>query len=86
MSLGSVIALATDRLVDPVEGMHRAITGRWLAAFGASTGPMRTIHDALAGTVYGSVRIAGAVAGLSLDHARAGGGSADAARAFVNGL
>lgn len=86
MSLGSVIALATDRLVEPVEAMHRAITGRWFAAFGASTGPVRTIHDALAGTVYGSVRIGGAAVGLSLDHARADGGTADAAHAFVNGL
>ena len=86
MSVGSIIALATERIVEPVEGMHRAITGRWFSALGAFAGPARRIHDGVANTVYGSVRVGGAVAGLGLDHVRANEDATSAAHAFVNGL
>ena len=85
MSAGSIVALATERIVEPVQGMHRAIAGRWFSALGSFAGPVRTVHDAVAETVYGSVRIGGAVAGSGLDHAQADGDTAEA-DAFVNGL
>lgn len=61
------MALATDRLVRPVEGMHRTISRRWFDAVGPITAPVRLAHDTIAGTVYTGIRLAGIVVGLGLD-------------------
>ena len=87
MSAGSIIALATERIVEPVEGMHRAITGRWFGVLGTGGDSVRPIHDAVSNVAYGSVRIGGSVAGMLLDHGSTFESSAvDSAQAIVNGL
>jgi hypothetical protein len=87
MSLARSIALATDRLVEPVEGMHRSISGRWFRALGSIGRPIRPAHDAIARLVYHSIRLTGAVAGAGFE-ARTGADhpGADRAVAVVNGL
>lgn len=56
---GQGLAGATER----VEEVHRAIADRSFRAPAAA--PVRAVHDAIAGTVYGSVRAAGRLAGLA---------------------
>ena len=87
MTIANSVALATERIVEPVEGMHRAISGRWFSALGPLAKPVRQAHDAIAATVYGAIRLGGVVAGIGVD--AAGVVSADAAdrtRAVLNGL
>lgn len=86
MSLGGVIALATERIVTPVEGMHHAISRPWFRALGPLGRPVRLMHDAISGIVYASVR--GAAAGGAEVAALVSGDSraADASGAVANGL
>jgi len=81
------VALATDRLVRPVEGMHRTISRRWFDAIGPVATPVRAVHDAIAGTVYSAIRVAGTLVGFGLD---AGvtirDETADGLAAFVTGV
>jgi pimeloyl-ACP methyl ester carboxylesterase len=87
MAVGPAIALATERIVAPVEAMHQAISGRWFAALGAPGRPAQTIHDTLAGAVYQSIRLVGRAVGAGLDVSNAfGSDTNDSARAFVTGL
>ena len=58
------ITLATQRMVAPVQGMHRSISARWFAAAGAPARPVRQAHNAVSNVVYGSIRAGGAVAGI----------------------
>jgi len=67
MLAGSSIALATQRMVAPIQGMHRSISERWFAAGGAPARPVRHVHHAVSNAVYGSIRAGGAVAGWVLD-------------------
>ena len=69
MSLGSAITLVVERVVDPVEGMHRAIAARWFSATGPAAKPIQTAHDTTSGIVYESIRLAGTAVGLGLDAA-----------------
>jgi pimeloyl-ACP methyl ester carboxylesterase len=87
MSLGSTIAYATDRIVRPVEGMHRAISRPWFAAVGLLGRPVQLVHDAISGVVYEAIRFGSAVIGKGID-ARGGisQSTADTAQAVVNGL
>ncbi|HSF84406.1 MAG TPA: hypothetical protein VLG28_01940 [Acidimicrobiia bacterium] len=85
MSLGSTIDLAAQRLAAPVEGMHRAIAGRWFGALGDVAAPVRIAHDVIAGVVYGSIRVAGTAIGMGVDKV-VGPGSPDGIQSFVNGL
>lgn len=81
------MALATDHITRPVEGMHRVISGRWFDAIGPVTAPVRFVHDTIAGTVYSSVRVAGTIVGMGLDlGVRLEEEAADGLRAFVGGL
>ena len=67
MSAGNSIALATQRMVAPVQGMHRAISSRWFGAVGPASLPVRRTHDAVSDVVYGVLRAGGAVAGYILE-------------------
>lgn len=87
MSLGSTVALGTERAVEPVQGMHRAIVGRWFAALNPVGTPIRWVHDAISSVVYGSIRLTGTVVGIGLDAGMAvEQGTTDSVQAYVNGL
>ncbi len=66
MSISAAIALATERLLEPVEGMHRAISQRWFDAFEPASRPIRLLHDGIARAVYGSIRFGGRAVGHGL--------------------
>jgi pimeloyl-ACP methyl ester carboxylesterase len=86
-NLGSALALATERIVAPVEGMHRAISGRWFGPLGAVGAPVRKAHDAIVSVVYGSVRLGGDAVGIALgDRITVDASTADSVQAFMNGL
>ena len=87
MAVGNSIALATQRIVAPVQGMHRAIADRSFSAVGPIGRPVRTIHDGISGIAYGAVRVGGAIAGRVVE-ARLGDRSAAAAsvQSSVNSL
>jgi hypothetical protein len=81
------VALATDRLVRPVEGMHRTISRRWFSAIGPVAAPVRVAHDAIAGTVYAAIRATGAIVGFGLDVGMTiRPETADGLTAFVTGV
>lgn len=87
MNLGSAVALVTERIVKPVEGMHRAIAAPWFRALGTLGKPAGLAHDVISRVVYGSIRIGAAALGIGLDARRTGDSPpAGAGQAFVNGL
>ncbi len=87
MSVGSVVRLAAERIVKPVEGMHRAIARPWFGALGAVGKPLRMAHEGVSRVVYSSIRIGATAVGVGLDtRVASDSSSADPARAFVNGL
>ena len=65
--LGDLIELATQRLSAPVEGTHHAIADGWFHVAGHSGSPGHTAHRAATANLYGSVRMAGSIARVSLD-------------------
>lgn len=65
-AMGELFSLAVDRMVAPVEGMHRAIANRWLGFAGAPAQTLRTGYDAATRTVYGSVRLAASALAIIL--------------------
>ena len=67
MLVANSIALATQRVVAPVQGMHRAVSARWFGVVGAAALPARMAHDTISNVVYESIRVGGAVAGMVLD-------------------
>ncbi|MEA2023257.1 MAG: hypothetical protein U9N79_03080 [Actinomycetota bacterium] len=87
VAIGSTLAFATERLVAPVEGMHRVIAGRWFGPLGPVAAPIRRVHDAVASAVYGSVRLGAGVVGDGInEHISVESGTADPIQAFTNGL
>ena len=68
--LGDATSLVVERLVGPVEGMHRAISGSAFRYVGAPGRPVQAVHDSMVGGVYAAVRrgagLLGAGAGLLL--------------------
>lgn len=87
MSIGRTFSFTVERIVEPVEGMHRAIAGRWFSVLGNTGQPVRRVHDTLAGTVYSSIRLAGTLVGAGLDMAiTTRSDRADAVQAFTNGI
>jgi pimeloyl-ACP methyl ester carboxylesterase len=87
MGIGSAIALIVDRVVDPVEGMHRVIADRWFNALGPLGTPLRWSHTAAASVVYKSIRLGSSVAGSGLDAFRVFEPSTeDAVFAWTSGL
>lgn len=62
-------ALATEVFagtVGIVEDTHRAVAGRLFAIAGSRRGPARLLHDTIAATSYGSVRLGGLLAGSGI--------------------
>lgn len=87
MSVGGMFALAAERIIKPVERMHRAVAAPWFAALGAPGRPVGVAHDVVSRVVYGSIRIGAEVVGLGLDARIApNSSSVEGAQAFVNGL
>lgn len=87
LSLGNTVALTTERLVAPVQGMHRAIAGRWFGVVGAPATPVRVVHDAIADVAYGAVRLGGTAVGAGLDYrVRLSPAASDKLQSVVNGL
>jgi len=96
--LGDLIAIGTERLTRPVEGVHRAITDRWAALAGPWGAPVRHVSRAFASPVYASIRLIGSGVGRTVGFvatteagskhlrplwkSRLGGG----VQSFVNGL
>ncbi len=56
-----------ERLVEPVEAMHRVIASRSFNRVGLVGRPIRSIHDTVAGAVYGSIRVGATVLGALID-------------------
>jgi len=65
--LGDLIELATQRLSAPVEGAHHTIADGWFHVAGHSGSTWHTAHRAATKNLYGSVRMAGSIARVSLD-------------------
>jgi len=60
-AVGDLLALATERLTAPVEGIHHAIADRWFGIAGWSGSRGHAAHQKAAETAYRSIRAAGAV-------------------------
>lgn len=67
MGVGEAIGTITDRIVAPVSGMHRTIAAQWLRPLGASGRSVRNSQDTVIALAYGSVRLAGRMAGRGVD-------------------
>lgn len=87
MGLGSIAAIVAERVLEPVEGMHRAIAQRWVRPPWSEQGAVERLHGTTLGLVYGSIRLGVAAVGVGLDHATSGdAGRFAPATAVVNGL
>lgn len=64
--VGDVVSMATDRVTTPVEGVHRAIAGRWMALGGRAIGPGKRVVDRLIASAYGGIRSGGSVIGSTI--------------------
>lgn len=67
MAIGSALGLVANRLIEPVEGMHRAVFDRVSSLVGPAVAPVAVVHDAVSRTVYGSLRLGTRVLGRGLD-------------------
>lgn len=87
MSLGHGLSFATERIVDPVQGMHRAIARPWFTLLAPLANPVRVATELISGTVYGSVRVGAAAVGAALDAGLGPDHPLDApTQAFINGV
>jgi pimeloyl-ACP methyl ester carboxylesterase len=64
--VGYLVAITTERLTAPVEGMHRAIVGRWFGMAGPKAEPAHRVVDGFAASVYQTIRVGGTVAGIAI--------------------
>lgn len=87
VSVGNTVAFTTERIVAPVEGMHRAIADRWFGIAGPVGEPVRVAHDSISSAVYRSLRLGGTALGMGLDYGlNVSEERADMVQAWVNGL
>jgi len=87
MSLGNSVAMAVQRVVAPIEGMHAAISRPWFTAAGTSGRTVGRVHDVVLSGAYGSVRLGAAALGVAIDHrVRADAPVSLKGQAIVNGL
>lgn len=87
MKLGSAVALAIRRIVQPVEEMHYAIARPWFRGLGPAGKPIQVAHEATARIVYDSIRLAAIAVELGFDsrgHEDADSGGKT--RAVITGL
>jgi len=64
--LGDAVSLLVERLVEPVEGMHRTITDRGFRYVGRLGGPARVAHNTVVDQVYSAVRWASGAVGAGI--------------------
>ena len=64
--LGHLVTLTVQRLTDPVEGMHRAISDRWFRLGGTKIQPVAQAYQTVTAGIYGSVRGVGSLVGSAL--------------------
>jgi pimeloyl-ACP methyl ester carboxylesterase len=62
--LGGAASLVVERLVAPVEGMHRVISGRVFKYVGAPGRIVHAVHDGMVGGVYGAIRLGAGLLGV----------------------
>ena len=87
MSIGSALALTVERIVEPVEGMHRTIAGHWVTRLGPASRTAEAYHGGTSSLIYGLVQVGATVLGAGLDTAMTGNPrTAESIQAFVNGL
>ena len=79
-----MIALATERVVEPVEKMHLAIARPWFEATGALGQPARALHEGVSRSVYSLIRLAARATATGID--AAGATAPVGATSFINGL
>ncbi len=64
--LGDLVDLATERLTEPVEGMHQAIADRWFGLAGQRPGPALEAYRAVTRPIYKTIRVAGSALGTAI--------------------
>ena len=64
--LGDLISLTVERLVAPVEGIHRAISDRWFGLAGPGVDPLRRAYQGYTAGIYRSVRVSGDAIGKAM--------------------
>lgn len=79
--------MAAERIVEPVQGMHMAISRRWFGAAGRPGKTIGRIHDAISNGVYGSVSLGATALGEAINQRVPGDAPTSLkGRAIVNGL
>lgn len=87
MVIGSAFALGVERIIEPIEGMHTVLAGRWLDALGSPGRRVKRPYQAMTRLVYDSVRIGVSVIGAGMDLMLSVEPSlTDAAQSWTNGL
>lgn len=87
MNLGSAVALAIRRLVQPVEEMHYAIARPWFTALGPAGKPFRVAHEGIARVVYDSIRLGATAMEIGFDSRKSPDSASGAkTRAVITGL
>lgn len=87
MVLAHSIRMVAHNITTPVEGMHRAVSRRWIGLAGSRGAAVQRSYDTLLDLVYGSVRIGSTVLAVALDHTVPLGPSAAVRiRGVANGL
>jgi pimeloyl-ACP methyl ester carboxylesterase len=87
MGVGSAAAIAIERIVAPIERMHRSISQRWFLAIGPAARPVASVHNAVARSVYISIQFAAAIGGAGVDRVvDVRPAVADRTQAVINGI
>ncbi|MCL1595181.1 MAG: GPI inositol-deacylase [Actinomycetia bacterium] len=64
--LGELITFSADRLVAPVEGVHRAVADRWFGIGGPAVEPLRGVYNNLTASIYNATRLGASTAAASI--------------------
>lgn len=64
--VGDMIAITTEHVVAPVEGVHRAIVDRWFGLAGPRVELARRLVDGLTRSIYETVRLGGSAVGSTI--------------------
>ena len=64
--VGDMIAIATEQVSAPIEGMHRAISGRWIGNIDSRIGSESRSVDGLTASIYRTVRLGGLAVGSTI--------------------
>lgn len=86
MTLRDALTLAVDRILVPIEGMHRTISSRWFRAVGPLAKPVHIAHDTVAGIVYGSIRAGSDIMGWGIEAMQPSAAAGDGIQAWISGL